>query len=163
MLNYLIIFFVSMVPIIELRGAIPMAYGFGMDGQWQTLLLAYVVCVLGNMIPVPFIYFFARKILEWGKDKKFIGKFFTWILDKGHKAGKKLEGKSGKGAFIALMLFVGIPLPGTGAWTGTLAASMLDTGFKKSSVAVMCGVVLAGVIMGILSFFFKGAFAALFL
>ena len=161
--KYVICGLVSMVPIIELRGAIPMAYGFGLDSPWWALLLAYAVCVICNMIPVPFIYFFARKILEWGADKKIIGKFFTWILNKGHKAGAKLSGKSGAGAFIALMLFVGIPLPGTGAWTGTLAASMLDTGFKKSSLAVMCGVVLAGIIMAVLSFFFKDAFVALFL
>lgn len=152
-----------MVPIIELRGAIPMAYGFGLDATWWQLLIAYVVCVLFNMIPVPFIYFFARKILVWGSDKKIIGKFFSWILRKGEKAGQKLTGKKGRGIFLALMLFVGIPLPGTGAWTGTLAASMLDTGFKKSSIAVMCGVVLAGIIMGVLSFFFKDVFAALFL
>lgn len=160
---YLICGLVSMVPLIELRGAIPMAYGFGLDQTWWQLLIAYVVCVLFNMIPVPFIYFFARKILVWGSDKKFIGKFFSWILRKGEKAGKKLTGKKGRGIFVALLLFVGIPLPGTGAWTGTLAASMLDTGFKKSSVAVMLGVVLAGLIMGILSFFFKDVFFALFM
>lgn len=163
MLNYAICGLVSMVPIIELRGAIPMAYGFGLDKPWWSLLLVYIICVVCNMIPVPFIYFFARKILVWGSDKKIIGKFFSWILRKGEKAGKKLSGKGGKGAFIALLLFVGIPLPGTGAWTGTLAASMLNTGFKKSSVAVMCGVVLAGLIMGILSFFFKETFMLLFM
>ena len=163
MLNYVICGLVSMVPIIELRGAIPMAYGFGLDKPWWSLLLVYIICVVCNMIPVPFIYFFARKILVWGSDKKIIGKFFSWILRKGEKAGKKLSGKGGKGAFIALLLFVGIPLPGTGAWTGTLAASMLNTGFKKSSVAVMCGVVLAGLIMGILSFFFKETFMLLFM
>lgn len=163
MLNYVICGLVSMVPIIELRGAIPMAYGFGLDKPWWSLLFVYIICVLCNMIPVPFIYFFARKILVWGSDKKIIGKFFSWILRKGEKAGKKLSGKGGKGAFIALLLFVGIPLPGTGAWTGTLAASMLNTGFKKSSVAVMCGVVLAGLIMGILSFFFKETFMLLFM
>ena len=100
------------------------------------------------MLPVPLIYFFARKVLIWGKDKKYIGKFFTWCYNKGEKGGEKLKKKAGKGLFIALMLFVGIPLPGTGAWTGTLAASFLDIGFKKSSIAVMCGVLIAGVIMG---------------
>ena len=146
MLNYLIIFLISMVPIVELRGAIPVAVGMGMQGT--ELFWAYVICVLGNMVPVPFIFLFARKILIWGKDKKYIGKFFTFCYNKGEKGGKKLQEKTGRGLFIALMLFVGILLPGTGAWTGTLAASFLDMDFKKSIIAVMCGVLIAGVIMG---------------
>lgn len=72
---------------------------------------------------MPFIFLFARKILEWGADKPVIGKFFTFCLEKGHKGGQKLKATAGRGLFIALLLFVGIPLPGTGAWTGTLAAS----------------------------------------
>ncbi len=108
-----------------------------------------IVCMLGNMVPVPFIFLFARKILEWGKDKKVIGKFFTFCLEKGHKGGEKLQEKAGQGLYVALMLFVGIPLPGTGAWTGTLAASLLDMDFKKSCIAVMAGVLMAGLIMGL--------------
>jgi len=143
----IIAFFISMVPIIELRGALPYALATGVK-PW----IAYAICILGNMVPVPFIFLFARKILEWGKDKKFIGKFFTWCLNKGHKGGQKLLKSAGKGGlFVALMLFVGIPLPGTGAWTGTLAASILDMDFKTSSAAVMLGVILAGIIVGILS------------
>ena len=103
------------------------------------------------MIPVPFIFFFARKVLEWGKDKPVIGKFFTWCLEKGEKGGKALTAKAGKGMFLALLLFVGIPLPGTGAWTGTLAASFLNLDFKKSIAAVILGVLLAGAIMTVLS------------
>jgi uncharacterized membrane protein len=106
-----------------------------------------LVAILGNMLPVPFIFLFARKVLEWGKDKKVIGKFFTWCLEKGEKGGRKLESKAGRGLYWALFLFVGIPLPGTGAWTGTLAASILNMDFKKSTLAVMAGVVLAGAIM----------------
>ena len=113
--------------------------------------LCYVIAILGNMLPVPFIFFFARKVLEWGKDKPLIGKFFTFCLEKGHKGGEKLQNTAGKGLYFALFLFVGIPLPGTGAWTGTLAASILDMDFKKSCVAVVSGVVLAGIIMGVLS------------
>ncbi len=146
LIKYLTVFFISMVPIVELRGAIPVAVGMGMHG-WD-LVWAYVIAVIGNMLPVPLIYFFARKVLIWGKDKKYIGKFFTWCYNKGEKGGEKLKAKAGKGLFIALMLFVGIPLPGTGAWTGTLAASFLDIGFKKSTIAVMFGVLIAGVIMG---------------
>lgn len=100
------------------------------------------------MLPVPFIYLFARKVLEWGKDKKIIGGFFTWCLEKGTKGGEKLKQSAGnKGIFFALLLFVGIPLPGTGAWTGTLAASFLNIDFKTSITAVTLGVLLAGVIM----------------
>lgn len=153
--KYLYIFLISMVPLIELRGAIPVSQGF----QLPLLQSAYIVCVIGNMLPVPVIYLFARKVLEWGKDKKYIGKFFTFCIEKGHKGGEKLKEKAGRGLFVALLLFVGIPLPGTGAWTGTLAASFLDMGFKKSVIAVLLGVLLAGVIMGIAS---AGVFTAIF-
>ena len=111
------------------------------------------------MIPVPIIYLFARKVLEWGKDKKYIGRFFTFCIEKGHKGGVKLKEKAGQGLFVALLLFVGIPIPGTGAWTGTLAASFLDMGFKKSVIAVLLGVLLAGIIMGVAS---AGVFTAIF-
>ena len=110
-----------------------------------------MVCIVGNMLPVPIIFLFARKVLEWGKDKKVIGRFFTFCLEKGHKGGEKLKAKAGRGLFLALLLFVGIPLPGTGAWTGTLAASILDMDFKESVVAVLLGVILAGIIMGLVS------------
>lgn len=150
-MHYLIIFLISMVPLIELRGAIPYAIGFIQAGTQLSLPLCYVIAILGNMLPVPFIFFFARKVLEWGKDKPLIGKFFTFCLEKGHKGGEKLQNTAGKGLYFALFLFVGIPLPGTGAWTGTLAASILDMDFKKSCVAVVSGVVLAGIIMGVLS------------
>ena len=140
---YLFTFLFSMIPIFELRGAIPYAVMFHDIHP----ALAYVIAVLGNMLPVPFIYLFMRKILLWGKDKKFIGKFFTFCLKKGEKGGQKLQKKGGRGLFVALMLFVGIPLPITGAWTGTLAASILDMGFKKAMLAVFCGVLIAGVIV----------------
>ncbi len=157
LVKYLIVFFVSMVPIIELRGAIPYAVGMGLP-----LLPSYIIAVLGNMLPVPFIYLFARKILVWGADKKYIGKFFSWCLDKGERGGKKLQQKAGRGLFLALLLFVGIPLPGTGAWTGTLAASFLDMDFKPTVLAAMGGVLLAGIIMGAASAGLFGALAALF-
>ena len=153
----IMIFFVSMVPIVELRGAIPISQGFGLP-----LLQSYIICVIGNMLPVPVIFFFARKVLIWGKDKKFIGGFFTWCLDKGERGGEKLKEKAGKGLYVALLLFVGIPLPGTGAWTGTLAASFLDMDFKKSVIACMGGVLLAGVIMGVGSVAGVSFFNALF-
>ena len=133
-----------------------------MTGVQTCALPIYIICILGNMLPVPIIFFFARKVLEWGADKPVIGKFFTFCLEKGHKGGQKLQEKAGRGLFVALLLFVGIPLPGTGAWTGTLAASLLDMDFKSSVIAVMCGVVLAGVIMGLLSMGVFGALGTIF-
>ena len=154
--KYLLVFFVSMVPLIELRGAIPIGLS-NILGDPLPVLPLYIACIIGNMLPVPIIFFFARKVLEWGSDKKFIGKFFTFCLEKGKKGGEALQAKAGKGLYVALFLFVGIPLPGTGAWTGTLAASLLNMDFKKSTLAVMGGVILAGIIMGILSLgVFKG-------
>lgn len=117
-MSYIIVFFISMVPLIELRGAIPYAIAQGLP-----YVPSYIIAILGNMLPVPFIYLFARKVLLWGADKPVIGKFFTYCIEKGEKGGKKLQATAGKGLFVALLLFVGIPLPGTGAWTGTLAAS----------------------------------------
>ncbi len=157
--HYILVFLISMVPLIELRGAIPYAIGFIDKGVPLNLPLCYVIAIIGNMLPVPIIYWFARKVLEWGKDKKIIGKFFTFCLEKGEKGGEKLQSKAGRGLYFALFLFVGIPIPGTGAWTGTLAASILDMDFKKSVLSVVCGVVLAGIIMGIVS---AGVFSFIF-
>lgn len=154
--KYVMVFLISMVPLIELRGAIPYAVGFGLN-----MPLSYLIAIVGNMLPVPFIFFFARKVLIWGKDKKLTGKFFTFCLEKGEHGGEKLKEKAGKGLYFALFLFVGIPLPGTGAWTGTLAASILDLDFKKSTTAAMAGVLLAGIIMGLVSFLIKGAVGAM--
>ncbi|WP_343247503.1 small multi-drug export protein [Diplocloster hominis] len=145
-IKYFWVFFISMVPLIELRGAIPFSQVEGLP-----LFTSYVVAILGNMLPVPIIYLFARKILEWGADKPVIGRFFRFCLEKGKQGGEKLQEKAGRGLFIALLVFVGIPLPGTGAWTGTLAASLLDMDFKSSVLAVMGGVLVAGVIMGLAS------------
>ena len=150
MKKIILVFLISMVPVVELRGALPYALGPWM-GQPLPLLQAYLICIIGNMLPVPLIYLFARKLLEGGKDKPLIGKPFTWCLEKGKKGGEALQKKAGQGLFLALMLFVGIPLPGTGAWTGTLAASILDMEFKESVLAVMFGVLLAGIIMLLLS------------
>lgn len=149
-MGYLICFLISMVPIIELRGA--MVYAVVSAGLPE--IPALLVCVLGNMLPVPIIYFFARKVLLWGADKRYIGKFFRFCLEKGERGGQKLVKKAGRGGlFVALLLFVGIPLPGTGAWTGTLAASFLKMGIKSTTLAVSLGVVIAGVIMTVLSHF----------
>ena len=162
MLKYILVFLISMIPIIELRGAIPI----GLSNLWGgslPIIPLYAVCIIGNMLPVPFIYLFARKVLVWGKDKKIIGKFFKWCLEKGERVGNKLQKKAGKkGLFVALLLFVGIPLPGTGAWTGTLAASILNMDFKTSIIAVMLGVIIAGIIMGLASAGVFGAIGLIF-
>ena len=140
MIKYLAIFFVSMVPLVELRLAMPIAVGMDLP-----YIPALIVCVLGNMIPVPFIYFFARKFLIWGAQKPGLGKVCSFFLVKGEIAGQKLVKATGRGGlFVALMLFVGIPIPGTGAWTGALGASFLNMGFKSTVVSVCLGVALAG-------------------
>ena len=178
LLKYIVVFFVSMVPFIELRGAVPIGLSSWL-GDPLPIIPLYAICIIANMLPVPVIFFFARKVLIWGKDKKYIGKFFTWCYEKGEKCGQKLlhkakekqkKGTDGKDTesvrdffvYFALFLFVGIPLPGTGAWTGTLAASFLDLDFKKSIAAVMAGVVCAGIIMGLASAGIFGATGAVF-
>ena len=157
-MQFIIVFFISMFPLVELRGAIPYAVVQGLP-----LVPSYIISIIGNMLPVPIIFLFARKVLEWGADKPIIGGFFTFCIEKGDKGGKKLQEKAGRGLFVALLLFVGIPLPGTGAWTGTLAASFLDMDFKSSVIAVMLGVMLAGIIMGLASAGVFGAISALIL
>ena len=141
-----------MVPLIELRGAIPVSQALKLP-----VISSYVVSIIGNMIPVPFIFLFARKFLEWGQEKRLVGGICRFFLLRGTSAGEKMQAKAGRGLYFALFLFVGIPLPGTGAWTGTLAASLLDLDGKKTSLAVMGGVLLAGVIMLVLTLLGFGA------
>ena len=145
-----------MIPLIELRGAIPVAIGMDLGlPEWLVLIIA----IIGNIIPVPIIYLFARKFLEWGSKKKWkpLKQFCNFCLKKGEKAGNKLLQKAGKaGTYFALFLFVAIPIPGTGAWTGTLAASILNLDFKKTVIAIVAGILVAGLIMLAISLgFFK--------
>ena len=146
--HYLTVFLISMVPIAELRAAIPYSQAVGLP-----LIPSYVIAIIGNMLPVPVIYLFARKVLEIGNDMPgIIGKFCRWCTAKGEKGGEKLQATAGRGLFVALLLFVGIPLPGTGAWTGSLIASLLEVDIKKSSIAIFCGLIMATVIMSIVSY-----------
>ena len=142
-----IVLIISMIPLIELRGAIPVAVGMDLGlPEWLVLIIA----IIGNMIPVPVIYFFARKFLEWGSKVKWksLKQFCNFCLKKGEKAGNKLLKKAGNyGTYFALFLFVAIPIPGTGAWTGTLAASILNLDFKKTVIAISAGILVAGLIM----------------
>lgn len=147
----MLVFVISMVPLIELRGAIPVAVGMDLGlPEWLVLIIA----IIGNVVPVPIIYFFARKFLEWGAKRKWkpLKQFCNFCLKKGTKAGDKLLKKAGDyGTYFALFLFVAIPLPGTGAWTGTLAASILNLNFKKTVIAITAGVLVAGLIMLLVS------------
>lgn len=154
----LVVLLISMIPLIELRGAIPVAVGMDLGlPEWLVLIVA----IIGNMIPVPIIYFFARKILNWGSKCKWkpFKKFCNFCLRKGEKAGQKLLKKVKGGVYWALFLFVAIPIPGTGAWTGTLAASILNLDFKKTMIAILAGVLTAGLIMLAISL---GLFKVLF-
>ena len=143
----LIVFLISMIPLVELRGAIPVAVGMDLGlPEWLVLIVA----IIGNTLPVPIIYLFARKVLEWGSKAKWkpFKKICDFCLKKGEKGGEKLLEKAGKhGTFFALFLFVAIPLPGTGAWTGTLAASILKLDFKRTIIAIIAGILVAGLIM----------------
>jgi len=138
------VLFISMVPIIELRGAIPVGATLGLEWYWN-----YIICVIGNMIPVPFILLFIRYIFKWMKGTKLkkIAEFFENI-------GLKNKDKVVKYATFGLFLFVAIPLPGTGAWTGALVASMLDMRMKYALPSIFLGVLCAGVIMSLASYGF---------
>ena len=152
-MHYFIEFLISMVPLIELRGAIPYSVGFGLN-----MPLAYLIAIVGNILPMPFIFLFARRILVWGakvnwpKGLGWVGKFFKFCLEKGEKGGKVLTSKAGRSTYLALLLFVGIPLPGTGGWTGSLIAALLKMDFKKAILACFVVVLLATVIVSFLSY-----------
>lgn len=146
--KYLIVLVVSMVPIVELRGAIP----FGVMVQRLPEIPVLFTAIIGNMLPVPIILLFAKPILLWCCNwRGFLGRMFSKIHEKGMKAGKKMTDTAGPGIYWALFLFVAIPLPGTGAWTGCLAATLLDLKFWPSVLSVMGGVISAGLIMLLLS------------
>lgn len=132
-----------MVPIIELRGAIPM--GAALDIPFY---INYIVSVVGNMIPVPFILLFIRHILHWMKKVPKLDKIAIWIENKAEKNKAKVL----KYATFGLYVFVALPLPGTGAWTGALVAAMLDMRMKRSIPAILLGVMTAGVIMSLASY-----------
>lgn len=140
--NYLYIFAVSMVPVVELRGAIPLGTGLELD-PWIT----YVISVIGNMLPVPFILFFIRKIINWMKQRPNLHKIAVKLEERVHKNKKKIMRFAGFGLF----LFVAIPLPGTGAWTGALVAAMIDMRMKYALPAISAGVLVAGLVMTLLS------------
>ena len=146
--HYIRLILLSMVPLIELRGAIP--YSQLVD---LPIVKSYIISIIANMIPIPIVFLFARHVLNWGKDKPIIGKFFNFCLEKGLGAGDKLTENRKRGAFIALMLFVGIPIPGTGAWSGALGASLIGMRFRDAMIAIFLGVIMAGIIMASASYY----------
>ncbi len=135
---------ISMVPIIELRLAIPVAAAVGLSPA-----IAAPLAIIGNLIPVPFIILFIKKIFSWMRKTS---PKLSKIVDKMEAKAEKNKAKVLKYAFWGLALFVAIPLPGTGAWTGALVAAMLDMPLKKAFPSVVVGVVIAGIIMGIASY-----------
>ncbi len=147
MKNFFYIFFISMVPLIELRGAIPVGAALGMP--WVE---CFLVSVLGNMVPVPFILLFIRKILAFMQTKPRLEPIANWVLEKADKNKDKVT----KYATWGLLVFVGIPLPGTGAWTGALVAAMLNMRMKYALPSIFGGVLLAGFIMSGVAYGFLG-------
>ncbi len=151
--DYFWVFFVSMLPIVELRGAVPIGVGMGLP-----FINTYLVAAIGNMLPVPFILWLVKPVLMYMAKFKVFTKLVNYVLEKGHAAGAKF----GNAKYWALYTFVAIPLPGTGAWTGSLAASLLGLEKGKSFIAVLGGVLTAGIIMGIASYGLLGAIGLVF-
>lgn len=145
----LAVFFCSMIPIIELRGAIPLGCVLGLP-FWQSFLIS----IVGNLIPAPFILLFIHKIIEWLKRFKLTRKMALWAERRAEVKSEKRENLS----FLGLALFVAIPLPGTGAWTGSLVANFLGIRFRKALLAVIVGVLVAGVVVTCITYGVAGIF-----
>lgn len=145
--NYLWVFLISMVPVVELRGAIPVAVGLGIDPA-----VAYIVCVIGNMLPVPFIILFVRPVFEWLKRLPSLRGLIGLLEQRAYKRSASMS----KYSFWGLMIFVGIPLPGTGAWTGALIAALLGMRFRYAMLAILGGVMIAGALVTLIT---TGVFA----
>ncbi len=150
----LAVFIISMLPIVELRGGILAAALLKVD-----FLVAFPICILGNLLPMPIVLLFLDKIFDFLSRFKIFKKLLDWINRKAEKNSEKAK----KWKFWGLTIFVGIPLPGTGAWTGALAANTIKMRFKKSFPAIVLGVLMAGTIMSILCYALPDVFATLFL
>ncbi|MGN0115624.1 MAG: COG2426 family protein [Acutalibacteraceae bacterium] len=154
---YLAIFLISLLPILELRGGLIAAAL--MNLPWQ---MSFAVCYLGNILPVPFILLFIKKIFEWLKKIKPFQKIVTHFENKANKKAAESEGKTGWGKIIFVFCFVAIPLPGTGAWTGALVASFMNMKLRHSIPTILLGVLCAGAIMLTLCYWFPSIFSGLF-
>lgn len=136
--EYVVTLVISVIPVLELRASI--IYGWTQGLPWYSV---YLISVIGNMLPVPFILLFIRRIIDWMKTTKRLRKVALWLESKGEKHRDKVL----RYAFFGLALFVGIPLPGTGAWTGALVAALLDMRMKKALPSIFLGVLMAGVLI----------------
>lgn len=145
----LFVFLVSMVPLVELRGGVVIAKLLGIK-----LLKANLICIIGNIVPIPFILLFIKKIFAFMKKHNLMKGFVEW-LEK--RATNKSKGAD-RGEFLFLLLFVGVPIPGTGAWMGSLVAALFNFDIKKASIAIFLGIVLAAIIMSIVSYGVLGLF-----
>jgi len=154
LLKYLILFGISMVPVIELRGSIPT----GIIGMDLNPILVYLLSVIGNMLPVPVILLFVRRVFDWMKKKS---ERLGSIARKFEAKAESKKDKVQKYEFLGLLIFVAIPAPGTGAWTGALIAAMLDMRLKRAIPAIFLGVITAGIIMTVGSVFFAELFTGL--
>lgn len=147
----LITFFVSMVPVIELRGAIPLGVGLGL-GHFE----AMAVSIVGNMVPVPFIIIFIRRIFKWLSARS---KWLSGLIERMERRAEGKWEKVHRYQFFGLMLLVAIPLPGTGAWTGALVAALMDMRLKNAIPSILLGVIVAGVLVTGITFGFTSVFA----
>lgn len=141
----ILVFIISLMPILELRGGLVAAALLGLDP-----IPSYIISIIGNVLPVPFILLLINKVLQWMRTSKieFFNKIAKWLDEKVEKHKGQIE----KYGYLGVVLFVGIPLPGTGAWTGSLIASVLEMDRKKTFVAVLLGIIMASIIMMLLSF-----------
>ncbi len=139
----LVVFIISLMPILELRGGLIAAALLGLD-----VIPSFIICLAGNLLPIPFILWFITPIFNWLKKTKHLNKFVTKLENKALSKREKVE----KAEFWGLLLFVGIPIPGTGGWTGSLIAALINMNKKKALIAIFCGVLLAGLIVGTFSF-----------
>ena len=148
-----VVFIISMIPILELRGGLIAASILEIP-----IVKAIPFCVIGNIVPIPFILLFIKKILQWMKGIKGLRVIANWLEDKANKKSDALK----KGEFWGLALFVGIPLPGTGAWTGSLIAALFDVKLPKAVGAILLGIVIATIIMAIVSYGLLGSVMGIF-
>lgn len=142
----LVTVFVSMLPIFELRGAIPLGVALGLN-----IWTATIISIIGNLLPVPFIVVFIERILRWLSGKS---RFMKKLVDKRIEKTLKHKDKLNQKVFFGLMIFVAIPLPGTGAWTGALLAALLDIDLKTAFFSIMFGVIIAGILVSGITFGF---------
>ena len=139
----ILVFIISLFPILELRGGLLAASLLGLNP-----LPSYIITMVGNLLPIPFILWFITKILDWMRNSKYFSKIANWLDTKVEKHKSSIE----KYGFWGLVLFIGIPLPGTGAWTGSLIASVLEMDRKKAFLAIILGIIMASIIMMLISF-----------